>query len=189
MLNKPRGLVTTASDERGRDTVYSLLGSELPWISAVGRLDKASEGLLLFTNDSEWAARLLDPASHMDKTYHVHVRGQVDDRVNDRLVKGVHAQDGWLSAKRAEVLRAGDKNTWLEIVLDEGQYRQIRRMLEGLGFEVLRLVRIALGPLRLGSLAKGKYRQLEAREKRALDQAIGIARTLKRNNPPTPASD
>jgi 23S rRNA pseudouridine2605 synthase len=71
MLNKPRGVVTTASDEKGRPTVYSLLGEELPWVGPVGRLDKASEGLLLFTNDSEWAARLSDPASHLDKTYHV----------------------------------------------------------------------------------------------------------------------
>jgi len=176
MLNKPRGVVTTASDEKGRPTVYSLLDEDLPWVGPVGRLDKASEGLLLFTNDSEWAARISDPGSHLDKTYHVQVRAIPSDALPDQLVHGVTAGGELLRAKRARLLRVGEKNTWLEIVLDEGKNRQIRRMLEQLSIEVLRLIRVAVGPLALGPLAKGKSRLLVAAEKIALDQAARICR-------------
>jgi 23S rRNA pseudouridine2605 synthase len=176
MLNKPRGVVTTASDEQGRPTVYSLLGEDLPWVGPVGRLDKASEGLLLFTNDSEWAARISDPGSHLDKTYHVQVRAISCEALPDKLVRGVLAGEEFLRAKQARVLRAGEKNTWLEIMLDEGKNRQIRRMFEQLHIEVLRLIRVAIGPLALGPLAKGKSRRLAAAEKITLDQAARICR-------------
>src|ERR1700693_406643 len=89
MLNKSRGVVTTASDEKGRDTVYSLLGEKLPWVGPVGRLDQASEGLLLLTNDSEWAARISDPGSHVDKTYHVQVGALSENILTDTLLNGV----------------------------------------------------------------------------------------------------
>jgi 23S rRNA pseudouridine2605 synthase len=174
-LNKPRGVVTTASDEKGRQTVYSLLDEKLPWVGPVGRLDKASEGLLLLTNDSEWAARISDPVSHLDKTYHVQVGALVDESLADKIVRGLSADGELLRAKQARVLRAGEKNTWLEIVLDEGKNRQIRRMFETLGIEVLRLIRVAIGPLALGQLTKGKSRALTATEKAALDQAIKIS--------------
>jgi 23S rRNA pseudouridine2605 synthase len=176
MLNKPRGVVTTASDEKGRRTVYSLLGERLQWVGPVGRLDKASEGLLLFTNDSEWAARLSDPSSHLDKTYHVQVGILPRESVIAPLLTGVRAGGELLRAKQARVLRSGEKNTWLEIVLDEGKNRQIRRMLEHLGIEVLRLIRVAIGPLALGQLAKGNSRALGLAEKSALDQAVKISR-------------
>jgi 23S rRNA pseudouridine2605 synthase len=176
MLNKPRGVVTTASDEKGRDTVYSLLGEKLPWVGPVGRLDKASEGLLLLTNDSEWAARISDPGSHLDKTYHVQVGALAGEALADKLVRGVFAGGELLRAKRARVLRTGEKNTWLEIALDEGKNRQIRRIFEHLGIEVLRLIRVAIGPLALGQLAKGKSRALASAEKVALDQAVKISR-------------
>jgi len=173
LLNKPRGVVTTASDEKGRDTVYSCLGEALPWVGPVGRLDKASEGLLLLTNDSEWASRLSDPNTHLDKTYHVQVGILADETLAAALVKGVRTgPQEMLRAKGARVLRTGERNAWLEIVLDEGKNRQIRRMLEALGIEVLRLIRIAVGPLQLGLVTKGEYRALTANEKRALDQAI-----------------
>lgn len=176
MLNKPRGVVTTASDETGRDTVYSCLQESLPWVGPVGRLDKASEGLLLLTNDSEWAARLSDPATHLDKTYHVQVGALADKNLAAALVDGVRVGTGdVMRAKRAHVLRTGERNAWLEIVLDEGKNRQIRRMLEALGIEVLRLVRVAVGPLQLGELAKGKFRAVTADEKRALDRAMKIS--------------
>jgi len=171
-LNKPRGVMTTASDEKGRQTVYSLLDEKLPWVGPVGRLDKASEGLLLLTNDSEWAARISDPDSHLDKTYRVQVRALADGFLADELVRGVFAGGELLRAKQARVLRGGEKNTWLEIVLDEGKNRQIRRMFETLGIEVLRLIRVAIGPLALGQLAKGEWRALVAAEKIALDQAV-----------------
>ena len=175
MLNKPRGVVTTASDEEGRDTVYTLLSAEYPWVAPVGRLDKASEGLLLLTNDSEWAARISDPETHLEKIYQVQVGALVDETFLVEMSKGVKITNGEvLRVKRAAILRSGERNTWLEIVLDEGKNRHIRRMLEASRMEVLRLVRVAIGPLILGNLAKGDTRPLTSGEKRALDQAMKI---------------
>jgi len=172
VLNKPRGAVTTASDEKGRDTVYAFLDRGLPWVAPVGRLDKASEGLLLLTNDSEWAARVLAPETHLDKTYHVKVTSVARD-VIDRITKGVVTPDGdRLRAKRAWILREGDKHGWLEVVLDEGKNRHIRRMLEPLGVRVVRLVRVSIGPLRLGDLRKGECRPLTRAEKQELDREM-----------------
>jgi 23S rRNA pseudouridine2605 synthase len=176
MLNKPRGLVTTASDEKGRPTIYATLGSNLPWVAPVGRLDKASEGLLLLTNDSEWAAQVLAPKSHLPKIYHVQVSGIRDAALVGALTKGVCISNGdFLRVKDARILRQGDRNTWLAITLDEGKNRHIRRMLEQLGVEVLRLVRVAIGPLTLGDLAKGASRRLTAEEKSAIDAAMSAS--------------
>jgi 23S rRNA pseudouridine2605 synthase len=178
MLNKPRGLVTTAADEQARETVYSLLHDPaLPWVFPVGRLDKASEGLLLFTNDSAWAARLLDPAGHVDKVYHVQIDHVAEEALLSRLRSGVAiAGEAPLAAKRVRVLRAGEKTCWLEVVLDEGRNRHIRRMLLALGLEVRRLVRVAIGPLALGDLPKGQWRRLTPEEKAALDAVPAGAR-------------
>jgi 23S rRNA pseudouridine2605 synthase len=176
MLNKPRGVVTTALDEQGRKTVYAYLKQNTPWLAPVGRLDKASEGLLLFTNDSEWAARILAPETHLDKTYHVQVGTVADAALLDSLRKGVITDDGdRLRAKSVRTLRGGVRNTWLEVVLDEGKNRQIRRMLMTLAVDVLRLVRVAIGPLALGELPKGEVRALTGAEKQALDDAMGRA--------------
>jgi len=176
MMNKPCGLVTTASDEKGRDTVYSILdqsGQGLPWVAPVGRLDRASEGLLLLTNDSEWGARIADPQTHLRKTYHVQIGTVADAQIFRAVERGVRTNDGnLLQALRCTPLRSGEKNCWLEIVLDEGKNRQIRKIFEVLGVEVLRLVRVAIGPLQLGTLAKGNYRDLEAEEKTAIDTAM-----------------
>lgn len=171
-LNKPRGLVTTRDDPQGRATIYECLaGSTLPFVGPVGRLDKASEGLLLLTNDSQWSARLLDPASHVDKTYHVQIGSLADEATVARVSAGVvEPMTGErLSVKRAALLRVGSRSSaWLEIVLDEGKNRQIRRLLEALDLKVTRLVRVAVGPLALGTLAKGEWRMLTAEEVRAL---------------------
>jgi len=173
VLNKPRGIVTTASDEKGRDTVYSLLGADVPWVTPVGRLDKASEGLLLLTNDSEWAARVTAPETHLDKTYHVQIGRIADAALLEALKKGVRTKEGHtLRVKDASLLRQGDRNSWVEIILDEGKNRHIRRMVETLGIEVLRLIRIAIGPLAQGELAKAAVRQLTAEEKLTLDRAM-----------------
>ena len=173
VLNKPRGTVTTASDEKGRDTVYAYLPPGLPWVAPVGRLDKASEGVLLLTNDSEWAARITAPETHLEKTYHVQVQGTCEADLPDKLMKGVQTKDGdVLRATNAGMLRRGERNTWLTIVLDEGKNRQIRRMLESEGIEVLRLVRVSIGPLALGDLAKASCRPLSSGEKQALDLAM-----------------
>jgi 23S rRNA pseudouridine2605 synthase len=172
MLNKPRGMVTTASDEKDRSTVYSVLDVK-PWVAPVGRLDKGSEGLLLLTNDSEWGGRITSPETHLDKTYHVQLGTVVDEEFIRALVRGVKTKDGdVLRAKQAHRLRAGNKNCWLELTLDEGKNRQIRRMVEAMGVEVLRLVRVAIGPLLLGDLAKGEHRVLTGDEKRMLDRCM-----------------
>jgi 23S rRNA pseudouridine2605 synthase len=173
VMNKPRGIVTTASDEKGRDTVYSLLVEDLPWVAPVGRLDKASEGLLLLTNDSEWAARVTAPETHLDKTYHVQIGKIVDEVLLEILKAGIRTKEReTLKVKRASLLRQGERNSWLEIILDEGKNRHIRRMLEALDIEVLRLIRVAIGPFALGELAKGGVRALTSEEKLALDRAM-----------------
>jgi 23S rRNA pseudouridine2605 synthase len=180
ILNKPRGIVTTAADEKGRDTVYAFLPAGTPWLSPVGRLDKASEGLLLLTNDSEWAARILEPETHLDKTYHVQIAAPdaalTDGRLIDKLVQGFEDRTGdCLKAKHTAILRQGKRNAWLEIVLDSGKNRHIRRMFEHLGIEVLRLVRIAIGGVVLGELPKGSVRPLARDEKQVLDRAMALA--------------
>jgi 23S rRNA pseudouridine2605 synthase len=172
VMNKPRGLVTTASDEQGRRTVYDLLAPEIPWVGPVGRLDKASEGLLLLTNDSQWSARITDPASHLDKRYHVQVDCLPDETLLRRILRGTPVAGEHLRVKSARVLRLGVKNFWLEIVLDEGRNRHIRRLLDAVGVHVLRLLRVAIGPLELGDLGKGTVRLLTSMEKNALDQAL-----------------
>jgi 23S rRNA pseudouridine2605 synthase len=172
VMNKPRGIVTTSHDEKGRDTVYSLLPESQPWVAPVGRLDKASEGLLLLTNDSQWGARIASPEMHIEKTYHVQIDVVADEDLIRRITLGIKATDGdFLRVKRAKIVRVGKKNSWLEIVLDEGKNRQIRRLLAAAGIEVLRLIRIAIGPLQLGELPKGKVREVTPEEKAALDRA------------------
>lgn len=174
MLNKPRGLLTTARDEQGRDTVYRCLdGAGLPWIAPVGRLDKASEGLLLFTNDPEWAARVTDPAHGPDKTYHVQIDRLPDDDLLQGLKDGVNIDGEHLSARDVRILRSGERNAWLEIVLEEGRNRQIRRLLAAFDVGVLRLVRVAIGSLVLGELGKGAWRALEPHERDALAPTAG----------------
>jgi 23S rRNA pseudouridine2605 synthase len=164
MLNKPRGLVTTTKDEQGRDTVYRCFqGSALPWLAPVGRLDKASEGLLLFSNDPAWAASITAPETGPEKTYHVQISCLADASLLTALEQGVDFR-----AKSARCLRSGGKNCWLEIVLDEGRNRQIRRLLAAFDVSVLRLVRIAIGSLVLGDLPKGGWRVLAEEEINAL---------------------
>ena len=165
VLNKPRGLVTTTDDEHGRETVYAMFKeADLPWMAPVGRLDKASEGLLLFSNDSEWAARITSPEFHLEKTYHVQVDFLPNADLLARIQAGVDEGGERLAAVSVRELRRGEKNCWLEIVLDEGRNRQIRRLLAGFDFSVLRLVRVRIGPLNMGDLAKGAWRELSADE-------------------------
>jgi 23S rRNA pseudouridine2605 synthase len=174
MLNKPRGLVTTRSDPEGRPTVFECLkGVDHAHLSPVGRLDKASEGLLLFTNDTRFANALLDPATHVAKTYHVQADRLVGEEELAAMLRGLDDGGETLRAKKASLLRAGDKTCWLEIELDEGRNRQIRRMLEALDIATLRLVRVAIGPLPLGELEKGGVRELTAAELEALRRASG----------------
>lgn len=173
-LNKPRGIVVSAADERGRETVYDLLREAgLPWLGPVGRLDKASEGLLLLSNDSGWAAGLTEPRHHVAKTYHVQVDAIPDQLTLQRLLDGVVNEGERLRALKVGLLRQGEKNAWLEVVLDEGRNRHIRRLLAAQGLGVLRLIRVAIGPLQLGELGKGQWRRLTDDEVRALTRAAG----------------
>ncbi|MDH4458957.1 MAG: pseudouridine synthase [Nevskia sp.] len=170
-INKPRGVVVSAADERGRDTIYALLSEAgLPWIGPVGRLDKASEGLLLLSNDTVWAAGITEPAGQLEKTYHVQVAGLPDAAALAAMEGGIVDQGERLSARRVSVLRSGEKNCWLEVVLDEGRNRHIRRLLDALGYDTLRLLRVSIGGLALGDLAKGAWRDLSADEVTALRQ-------------------
>ena len=184
VMNKPRGVVTTAADEKGRDTVYTLLPADAPWVGPVGRLDMASEGMVLLTNDSEWAARGSAPETHLQKIYHVKISVVADAELVRELEAGFAVKDGEvLRVSRAEILRCGEKNSWLEIVLEEGKNRQIRRMFEARDVEVLRLIRVAIGPLALADLAKGQCRVLAPTEKLAIDLAIrrGMKRIPKKD--------
>jgi 23S rRNA pseudouridine2605 synthase len=168
MLHKPRGWVTTTSDELDRSTVYELLPDGLPRVVAVGRLDLESEGVLLFTNDTRWADRITDPRSHLDKVYHVQVGAAPDDAAIAAMLEGVDAGRGEvLRLKEVRPLRRRD-GTWLEVVLDEGRNRQIRRVMEAAGVEIRRLVRVAIGPVQLGDLGPGTWRILTPEERRAL---------------------
>jgi len=167
-LYKPRGIITTASDEKGRKTVMDLVAPlGLPHIAPVGRLDAASEGLLLLTNDTAFADRVLSPEHHWEKEYHVQVEGiptkedlQVmeDGMLVPPRVFGDKSEQ--MRVESATFLKESEKTSWLKIVLMEGKNREIRRMLAELGFEVLRLIRVRVGKVELGNLKSGETQQL-----------------------------
>ena len=174
MLNKPRGMVTTRIDPEGRPTVFDCLRHlDDTYLSPIGRLDKASEGLLLFTNDTVLAQRLLDPVTDVGKIYHVQVKGQIADNICTALCTGMVEGGEALEAATARILRQGEKNAWLEIELRQGRNRQIRRMLATLDLECLRLIRVAIGDMALGDLPKGSVRSLTTDEIRRLRRRAG----------------
>ncbi len=168
MLHKPAGYVTTRSDERGRETVYELLGELEDWLAPVGRLDRDTSGLLLFTNDSDWAERVTNPASKLFKRYECVARGALSDEQLERLRAGVQLDDGPTAPARVRRLETSGENTRLELAIGEGRNRQIRRMLEAVGSRVIALHRVAIGALELGALAPGAQRKLKPFEIRAL---------------------
>jgi 23S rRNA pseudouridine2605 synthase len=176
MLNKPRGLVTTTRDEQGRDTVYRCFAeANLPWLAPVGRLDKASEGVLLFSNDPAWAAGVTHPSTGPDKTYHVQIDRVPDAALIANLDRGASVDGVLLRAKAVRSLRSGQKNGWLEITLDEGRNRQIRRLLSAFDIAVLRLIRVRIGDLQLGQLPKGGWRIVTEHEIESLAPAARTA--------------
>ena len=175
MLHKPVGVVTTASDEHGRDTVYSLLPPDLPWLAPVGRLDQETSGLLLFTNDSDLAHAITEPATELPKTYEVRCKGTIDDGAIARLAAGVELDDGPTRPARVARLAADERTTTLRLVITEGRNRQVRRMITAIGSRVVELHRARIGPLVLGDLPEGSARQLTATELTALRKSLGTA--------------
>jgi 23S rRNA pseudouridine2605 synthase len=175
-LHKPTGYLTTRDDERGRRTVYDLLPSELHHLFHVGRLDRDSSGLLLLTNDGDAANRLLHPSFGSTKEYWADVEGEPDDEALRRLVRGVELDDGTATALSAKLLGETDTGTWrMEIVLQEGRNREVRRMLEAVGHPVHRLVRRRFGPIALGKLRRGHWRHLTEAEVRELRGQAPVA--------------
>jgi len=165
LLYKPKGVVTSHGDPGGRKTVYDCLGRDVPWVSPVGRLDKDTSGLILLTNDTDFANYVTDPESRVGKTYLVKVNALVEDEVLARLAGGLQLRRGdW--AKPQSVRRVEDrgKYSWLEVVLTEGKNREVRRMMEGVGLKVLKLVRTRIGPCTLEGLQVGQYRSLRLSE-------------------------
>jgi 23S rRNA pseudouridine2605 synthase len=167
-LHKPRGIVTTRQDERGRKTIYDLLPADLPWIFPAGRLDADSEGLLILTNDAELSVRLTEPAHAIAKTYRVTVSGCPTPETLDRLRHGIELSEGRTRPAEVRHLKRGKERGVLEIVLREGRNRQIRRMLSAVGHRVRRLVRVAIGGYGLGELPSGAFRWLGEKEREAL---------------------
>lgn len=173
MLNKPRGYVTTVSDELERRCVMELLEDVEERVYPVGRLDRNSEGLLLFTNDGEFANNIMHPSRHISKTYRVTVRPDINDDQLVALTEGVEI-DGKKTLPATVVVKEKENGrVVLLITIKEGRNRQIRKMCEAVGLEVARLRRISIGPLKLGMLKPGTYRELTAEELRALRNAIG----------------
>lgn len=170
LLYKPKGYLTTWRDPQGRPTVYDLLGETRQWIFPVGRLDLDTSGLLLMTNDSGFAERITNPGYHVPKTYLVKTATLLDEAQVAALRHGVELKDG--PTRPAEVVRLRDSSgrTFLEITITEGRNRQVRRMIEAVGSRVLKLVRTAIGPVRIGKLAIGQWRELTAEEVRSLLQ-------------------
>jgi 23S rRNA pseudouridine2605 synthase len=159
-LNKPRGFLTTRVDPEGRPTVYDLLVGVDASVRALGRLDLASTGLLLFTNDTRLGHWLTDPANGVLRRYVVTVRGELGDEALDALVTGIGDRNEVLRATHVQIMKRSRRETHLMVALDEGKNREIRRMLGAMGHEVTRLKRVAFGGLELGDLAPGRFRQL-----------------------------
>lgn len=174
VLNKPRDVLCTRSDPQGRRTVFDLIGAQDARLFHVGRLDRDSEGLLLLTNDGELGARLTHARHGVRKVYRVSLSRALTTPERDRLVRGVQDAGETLRAEAVTAVESSARGPEVEIVLHEGRNRQIRRMMAALGVEIVRLRRVALGPLRLGALRRGQCRDLTAEEIRGLRGAAGL---------------
>jgi pseudouridine synthase len=169
LFYKPKGVITSHGDPAGRKTVYDFLGENRKWVSPVGRLDKDTSGLLLLTNDTGFADFVSSPESCVPKTYLVKTSGLLSDEVVAKLHAGVEMKRGdWAKPKVVRRVEDRGKYTWLEVELTEGKNREVRRMIEAVGFKVLKLVRTRLGPLTLEGLEVGKWRALTPAEVAAL---------------------
>lgn len=166
---KPRGLVTTVSDEKGRKSVMAMLPAELRHLRPVGRLDMNSEGLLIFTNDGDLTQRVTHPAHHLPKHYRVTVKGEIRDQHLSAMEKGMKLSDGPTQPARVKLIARDRSSSTFDMVISEGRNRQIRRMCEQLGYQVSRLVRLGIGRLQLGQMTPGSWRYLNVDEIRQLE--------------------
>ena len=168
LLYKPKGYMTTRRDPEGRPTVYDLTADVGTWLSPVGRLDLDTSGLLLMTNDTGFAERIANPDHKTRKTYQLKTATLLNDEQIDRLRRGIELTDGPTRPAEVKRLRSSAKRTFLELTITEGRNRQVRRMVDAVGSKVLKLVRTAIGPIRIGDLQIGKWRRLTEPEVRAL---------------------
>lgn len=164
LLNKPKGYITSLRDTEGRPTVMDLLRRVRAKVYPVGRLDYDTEGLLLLTNDGDLANAIMHPKREISKTYHVKLKGILEDRDLDKLRKGIKIEGGITAPAEAKRLKRTNENSWIEMTIYEGRKRQIRRMLERIGYPVLKLKRIRIGFLDLKGLEIGRYRYLTSEE-------------------------
>lgn len=189
LLHKPRGYITTMSDEKGRKCVEELVRDVGVRVYPIGRLDKDSEGMLLLTNDGDFANLIMHPSHHVAKTYRVTVREKVSEDALVALSVGVQLEDGKTAPAQVSVLEEEPGRTVLQITIYEGRNRQIRRMCEAVNLTVARLKRTAIGPLRLGMLGQGRWRELTAQEVGAIRSAALQAEKPRREKPqPGPAA-
>jgi len=168
LLNKPPGYITALKDGQGRPLVTDLLKDVPDRVYPVGRLDYNTEGLLLLTNDGEWANRLMHPRHEIEKEYHVRVRGKVIDQQLKRMAEGVELEDGKTAPAVVNLVKSGEQNDWISVAIHEGRNRQVRRMCEAVSLSVVRLKRIRYGSLMLGTLRAGQFRYLTDTEVREL---------------------
>jgi 23S rRNA pseudouridine2605 synthase len=171
-FHKPRGVLTTRSDTRGRRTVYDVLPEDARGLRYVGRLDRSTEGLLLLTNQGDLANRLLHPSGEVEREYRAWVVGTPSADAVRRIQQGVELEDGRARAKRVRVVTERDGRSLVELVLVEGRKREVRRLLEAVGHPVRRLQRVRFGSLRLGRLRAGEWRELSKDEVRALERGV-----------------
>jgi 23S rRNA pseudouridine2605 synthase len=174
MLNKPFGYICSLSDPQGRPLVTDLL-KEIPQrVYPVGRLDFDTLGLLLLTNDGQWAHRLTHPRYKVPRTYKVTVKGRITDRAMNQLRKGIRLRDGFTGSAKLSPISLEEKQSVIRIAITQGKSRQVRRMLEAVGYEVIHLIRTGFGSLALGDLKVGEYRHLESHEVTSMKKLAGI---------------
>jgi 23S rRNA pseudouridine2605 synthase len=164
LLNKPAGYMTTLDDPKGRPVVTDLLKEVAERVYPVGRLDYNTEGLLLLTNDGDWANRLMHPRHEVEKEYFVRVRGKVSEQQLKRLAGGVELEDGMTAPARVRLVKSGEQNDWISITIHEGRNRQVRRMCEAVSLSVVRLRRVRYGAVAMGRLKPGEFRYLSEAE-------------------------
>lgn len=175
-LNKPKGYITSMSDPQGRPVVIELLKGVKGKVYPAGRLDYDTEGLLLLTNDGDFAHTLMHPSHEMPKTYLAKVKGIIEDKAIERLERGIRLREGITAPAVVKKIKKTDANSWIEITVHEGRYRQVRRMLEEIRYPVLKLIRIRYGPIDLGDIPQGKYRHLTLQEvKKLKNEVVGIS--------------